>query len=276
MHVLHPAQLRAMGDYVEILHLLAEHDFPFLLRNYHGQSLADLFFAAVNPRDVHLEHLRVIISRLKPHTYDLSYLGTEFGEGEFNVSCNTERQLHCQRDMDTLLTQCRGPIPFFALHSGLGIRTNVCDMARLVRELERDGSSALIHIVNEWPNSDDKRQLSRIIRGLVRAGAEVRMRDKNGDTALAITARRGLRPAVLALLSLKANPNTRDYQGIGMLSQATKCLLRSQKQHSGKQYARILSCMALLIDYSAKESPTVYDEWFSHAITRKQKIDAVL
>jgi len=102
------------------------------------------------------------------------------------------------------------------------------------------------------------------VEGLFKLGAEVDMRDRNGDMALAMAARRGLRPAVATLLRLGANPNTRCYRGNSILSRTSKYLMRAKKEDSGRQYAMILSCISLLSDFDAKENPTVYDEWELH------------
>ena len=136
-------------------------------------------------------------------------------------------------------------------------------MSDIVKEVDVNGDSALIYIVKAWREKHDERQLAHIIEGLVTAGAEIPMRDRWGDTALAIAARRGLRPAVKTLLSRGANPNTRNYQGRGILSQATECLRRAKYEEKGNRYARILSCVTLLTDYGAKEEPSAYDEFMS-------------
>lgn len=56
------------------------------------------------------------------------------------------------------------------------------------------------------------------------------MRDRNGDTALAIAAFRGLRPCVVTLLRSVAMPNSRNYRGIGIITTATKQMKQSKKE----------------------------------------------
>jgi hypothetical protein len=142
-------------------------------------------------------------------------------------------------------------------------------LVKLVEEMEKSGDSSLIQLVKNWPESGGASQLGLVIYAIFRCGAEVNLRDRNGDTALAIAAKRGLRPAVFWLMGLSANPNSRDYQGNGILSQATKCLLRTQTDT--KQYAGILSCIAELTGCGAKANPTVYDEWFVTRFNNRAK-----
>jgi len=152
---------------------------------------------------------------------------------------------------------------------GRKILTQKQDLVKLAEEIEKSGDSSLIHLVKNWPEDGGESQLGLIIKAIFQCGAEVDLRDRNGDTALAIAAKRGLRPAVLCLIELDANPNSRDYQENGILSQATKCLLRTQTDT--KRYAGILSCIALLTDFGAKANPTVYDEWVAARFYKRAK-----
>jgi ankyrin repeat protein len=164
--------------------------------------------------------------------------------------------------MDNLLAQCRELVPQKNIWGGESVRKTLTkrpDLVKLVEEIEKSGDSSVIFLVKNWPRTDSASQLQEVVLGVFKCGAELSVRDRNGDTALAIAAKRGLRPMVLRLLGLNANPNSRDYQGNGILSQATKCLL--QTQTDTKRYAGVLSCMALLTDHGAKANPTAYDEW---------------
>jgi len=91
-------------------------------------------------------------------------------------------------------------------------------------------------------------------------GAQIHMRDRNGDTALAIAAVRGFRPAATTLLAAGANVHSRDFSGLGILGQTFKVLNRAKKEDE-KLYAKVLSCFVLLTDSNAIEEPTELDEW---------------
>jgi hypothetical protein len=94
--------------------------------------------------------------------------------------------------------------------------------------------------------------------------ANIGMRDERGYTVLALAARHGVRDIVLQLLHRGANPNTRSYQGTGVLAHTVVHLSRAQKTQDDRLYARILSCLVVLTDHGAKPKPSVYDEFSVH------------
>ncbi|PMD52876.1 uncharacterized protein K444DRAFT_487666, partial [Hyaloscypha bicolor E] len=93
--------------------------------------------------------------------------------------------------------------------------------------------------------------------GLVQ-NANIGMRDERGYTVLALAARHGFRDIVLQLLHRGANPNTRSYQGTGVLAHTVVHLSRAQKTQDDRLYARILSCLVVLTDHGAKPKPSAY------------------
>jgi len=60
-------------------------------------------------------------------------------------------------------------------------------------------------------------------------GAQIHMRDRRGETALAIAAQRGLRPAVKTLIELGASIHTTNYRGTSILSNARKTMRRAKE-----------------------------------------------
>jgi ankyrin repeat protein len=96
--------------------------------------------------------------------------------------------------------------------------------------------------------------------GLVQ-NANISMRDERGYPVLALAARYGFRDLVLQLLHRGANPNSRSYQGTGVLSHAVAHLAQATKMEDDRLYARILSCVVALIDHGAKPKPSAYDEF---------------
>jgi ankyrin repeat protein len=260
MHILHPERLRDAEQYAELLQMLAELEFPFSQRDYHGQTLAEIFFTAIDPRQIPLVDLRVIISHLFSRI-DLLGGSEEFWEQLLkNTDDTKEGRSKRAIELAAVLAQYRKPLPSFRSANFWFRRP---EMTNIVKEVDVNGDSALIYIVKAWREEHDECQLAHIIEGLVTSGAEISMRDRWGDTALAVAARRGLRPAAKALLACGANPNTRNYRGRGILSQTTEYLRRAKFEEEGSRYARILSCVTLLTDYGAMEEPSAYDEFLS-------------
>lgn len=272
MHVLNSVQLNDTKEFISMLEFLAKQDFPLLRRNRHGQSLADIYFTDVSPKEIPLENLNAIVSYLKPDTYGLETPKPELDEKVYNADYNIENQRQRRLNMDIFLARCREFAPqtnTWRSKVRWKILTQRQDLVNLAEEIEKSGDSSLIHLVKNWPEDGGESQLGLIIKAIFQCGDEVDMRDRNGNTALAIAAKRGLRPAVLCLIELNANPNSRDYQEIGILSQVTKCLLRTQTDT--KRYAGILGCIALLTDCGAKANPTAYDEWVAARFYERAK-----
>jgi len=103
--------------------------------------------------------------------------------------------------------------------------------------------------------------LHKMVTKLISMGAVVDMRDRKGYTALAIAVIRGRRPCVKTLLDAGASPNSRSYDGKGIISQALSRMHDAKRENKDAAYARILSCVNLLVDYEAKLEPTERDEW---------------
>jgi ankyrin repeat protein len=128
--------------------------------------------------------------------------------------------------------------------------------------LERDsnGDTHLISVLKKWPKAS---LVSSYLKQLIQH-SDIHMRDCHGYTALAIAARRGLRDAVSLLLERGANPNTRSVQKKSLLDHVLGYLKRTRKESSEENdilYARILSCMVLLIDNGATVNVTELDDY---------------
>ena len=108
--------------------------------------------------------------------------------------------------------------------------------------------------------------LRKYVKCMLKFGAEIHIRDRKGDTALAIAARLGIHSVVTLLLEEGANVHSRDYLGAGILSQTEGSLDRATGD--GKLWAMIWSCRITLIDAGAKEEPTDQDEWMLPLSTR--------
>jgi hypothetical protein len=101
--------------------------------------------------------------------------------------------------------------------------------------------------------------LRKYVKRMLKLGAEIHIRDRNGDTALAIAARLGFHSVVTLLLEEGANVHSRDYLGVGILSQTERTMYLAAGDE--KLWAMIWSCRITLIDAGAKEKPTEQDEW---------------
>jgi len=103
---------------------------------------------------------------------------------------------------------------------------------------------------------------------LLSLGVDINMRDRYGNTALAIAAIRGLRACVAKLLILRTMPNSRDYRSNSIIAVANYRMRQVSKLNKNESYSRILSCVTLLADFGAKVEPNQYEEWLPSAFQR--------
>jgi ankyrin repeat protein len=135
--------------------------------------------------------------------------------------------------------------------------------------VDKNGDTLLNALLKAWnigPFLDlvPTEHLEDLVRKLLMNGVETReIRDRDGNTPLAVATRLGIRPAVMVLLETKANVHCRSYKGDGILTQARVALSEARLISDDKLYAEILSCMNLLIDAGAKPNPTERDEWLT-------------
>jgi ankyrin repeat protein len=139
-------------------------------------------------------------------------------------------------------------------------------LASLLKNWRNDsaGDTPLASLLKNWRNdSKDSKGLILLddINEMLKAGAVIEMRDRNGNTALAIAARRGFRSIVLLLLKAGANVHARNYHGIGILKQVEEAMARVADD--SRLWARKCSCYVALGDAGAISSPSSYDEWKS-------------
>jgi hypothetical protein len=69
--------------------------------------------------------------------------------------------------------------------------------------IDSNGDNPLSAILKNWPYEADELSLRTLVQLLLNTGAEIRMRDRQGDTALVIAARRGFRPGIQYVTQFK-------------------------------------------------------------------------
>ncbi|KAF4624598.1 hypothetical protein G7Y89_g13572 [Cudoniella acicularis] len=128
---------------------------------------------------------------------------------------------------------------------------------REYQDTRRVGETKLISTLNNWEKEPKNAiDLERLIEE-----SDIRIRNKQGHTALAIAAARGLGDAVTLLLKAGANPNTRSYHKTSVMDYALIHVLRAQKENKEELYGQILKCMSLLSDHGGKANVDVFDEY---------------
>ncbi|KAI1633820.1 hypothetical protein F4809DRAFT_565762 [Biscogniauxia mediterranea] len=110
---------------------------------------------------------------------------------------------------------------------------------------------------------EGKADLENMIRMLVRrGGANLEARNREGETALHIAARRGQKVALKELIDLGANPNVRNAQGLGVLAVIDEFWRHTERD--GGFGARLEVCRGLVTGRAQErvlQKPGVMEEW---------------
>jgi hypothetical protein len=252
--------------YQPLLKYLAALNFDFSCRDYHGQTPWHMLLENKSIRDENeLEKLGEAIELLKP---DLDLVDNFGFSIRFHILKKTNKDI-TRTQINTLLPAIETPQRKFVDFRHLLNEASDNWQTYVEEILDRNqvcwidinGDTALTALVKGWKQDFDELLLEDAIRDMVAKGAEVNMRDRVGNTALAIATRRGLRPAVTTLVDLGASIHSRDYQRIGILNQAQNSLVQAKDIEADNLYSMILSCIVFLADLGATIDTHAYREW---------------
>lgn len=141
------------------------------------------------------------------------------------------------------------------------------DSNSYMKRIDSDGDGPILSFIKKWNRATseacDCSVLVEVIERMVTGGAEVQQKDRQGDTALAVAAGRGMRQVVIFLIKKKANVNSRNNNKKAVLAQAQKHLFEAKDSDDEILHAAIWSCCMVLIDAGAKIEPTTQEEWIS-------------
>jgi hypothetical protein len=252
--------------YQPLLKYLAALNFDFSCRDYHGQTPWHMLLRDKSIRDENdLEKLGEAIEMLKPDLDLVDNFGLSI---RFYILKKTNKDI-TRTQINKLLPAIGTPQQNFVEFRHLLNEASDNWQTYVEEILDRNqvcwidinGDTALTALVKGWKQDFDELLLEDAIRDMVAKGAEVNMRDRVGNTALAIATRRGLRSAVTTLVDLGASIHSRDYQKIGILKQAQNSLAQAKDIEADKLYSMILSCIVFLADLGATIDTHAYREW---------------
>jgi ankyrin repeat protein len=280
LHLIRSVPLKDTAAYVFLLNYLASLNFPFTQRDHHGRTF--LHTLLEQPEDkisgITGDILRDICHIVKP---DLKAMDNR-GYTILRPSVSNLRW----RGFVTLSPPQHVPLPESLSPDNLAMpvahdwqekwtmpktgeigswlaKSNVSEPLTWI---DGNGDTVLNAILKLpcWNKPENELRLRDTVKELISLGAQLHMRDANGDTSLAIATKRGFRPALTVLLEAGANPNTRNYRGTAILSQATLAMLSAAKDNNERLDAMIQSCFTLLVDSGAKAEPTQLEEWLTY------------
>ncbi|CZR52604.1 uncharacterized protein PAC_02481 [Phialocephala subalpina] len=260
--------LGALPEWISFLYYLDGLGFPFSARDFHGRTTLHTLVDRQMPKKLTPELLRALLEVVKISKPKLDAVD--------NLGATISNHLYASRSADLRLTAIAESLTPKGSSTTL-VTTFIgsflkCqhDFARWIKWIAETDTYSWIDSAGDTPLhaltktiriDEDASVIGDMIAKLSDAGTSIHMRDRNGETALTVAARRGLRPAVTILVQMGASVHCRDYLGVSILLRARRHLRYAKLQGNDKAYAMILSCMTWLIDMGAVKHPIGLQEW---------------
>jgi ankyrin repeat protein len=124
---------------------------------------------------------------------------------------------------------------------------------------DKNGNTPLMAFIIHTRVEEKDELITRVLQRLLKAGANLHWRNRNGETALHIAVKLGRREATTFLLQQNANIHARIGSGKGVLALGQEFCRKARDDVT--LYAQIELCMSLAIDAGAVSAPTVLQEW---------------
>ncbi|KUJ08778.1 ankyrin [Mollisia scopiformis] len=281
LHTLfHSITIRDLLAWTDLLIYLEKLSFPFSAQDYHGRTVMHVLFDSdyrklkkLPSKQVHA--LFEAVKIMKPRLDIMDNLGHTISDYLYDPPPN--HMLPGGKAKATSITDINFIGSLSKLQHNLESWTDWLGNTGTYSWLDSDGNTPLHALIKTFPAADNETVLEGIIRKLSRAGTCIHMRDRTGETALAIAVRRGFRPVITTLVDLGASIHCRDYVGTGVLVRARKHLRKALKKEDMKLYSRILSVVTLLVDLGAVKYP-IGVEWAvpSSLLARRPRLGHIL
>jgi len=130
------------------------------------------------------------------------------------------------------------------------------------------GDNPMLAVLKFWKRDTSMEWLFTAVERMIQIGDVIHMRDRDGNTPLAIAAQRGFRTGVTLLIANGAIVHCRNYRGIEVLKQMEQPLATAKMTGDISLWSGIWSCQIALVDAGAIIDPTDQDEWMDAASRR--------
>lgn len=254
----------AVGNIIRVLELMSSADRPSQT-NSHQNTFGETFLHVLRLRENHFAEYEKILRKA-------SNLGFPFGIVDHGGRSIHDRLNELLERWNISQVKLDIVLSILGIEEKLTCRNGELQLSestiswRMHRESHRE-ETTLVSTLNAW--SKEKRsnpELESLIKD-----SNIHIRDKRGYTPLALASALGLWGAVLLLLELGSNPNTRSYHQTSLMENTALYLARAQREDNNVLYASILRCMSILSDHGGKAIVTVHDEYQLPSKTDKLK-----
>jgi len=281
LHLLCQTGLRTATDnldFINIIRRLSNNKFPLMLPDFHGRTpLHNLFQHVDILKNFHVHLLSEILSIMNPQLNAVDNSGISIRSLLDVCISRRDKSNEDIRSAVRLSYEQSLYSPQYRFQLELGSLSAADDLKPWFEKICQSTGPAWIDTLGDTPltgllksqlfaNQNDN-SMRGIVESMVTAGVEIHMRDRNGNTALAISARRGFRSVVDLLLERGSNVHCRNYRGVGILGQTMESM--GQAFGNDRLWAMIYNCHMALVDAGATEDPADQDEWMVPASERQ-------
>ncbi|KAJ6439455.1 ankyrin repeat protein [Purpureocillium lavendulum] len=140
--------------------------------------------------------------------------------------------------------------------------TGLLDAKVDVNQYDGNGNTPLMVFAAELPEDNDYKTGPQIIDEMIKRGADIRARNRAGETALHIAVRCGRKLAMKSLVTHGANVYAKDSEGRSVLDVADIKMMNA-RDDDPSEYAHYEACRAWLSSLKglAVQTPMISDEW---------------
>lgn len=274
LHILCQKGLHTIQDATSFLGILSELEkmgFPFSTPDYHGRTILHHLFQYTDDFIIDIDRLSRLFRIVKPDLNVYDNTGSSVAKCIRVYSSKAPAQYHEQL-LEITAPWCR-PTSSHGAHraekfSRLDNPLNywlekICQkssLRELVKWIDSAGDTALTALLKSSPMDDGSlSKIGDVVQKMVDWGAPLNARDRNGDTALAIAARRGFLSVVNLLVRAGASLQNRNYRGVSILKQAEESMALAVNNQ--RLWSLIYCCHMAMTDFGAKLDPTDQQEW---------------
>jgi ankyrin repeat protein len=262
-----PRTLKDTDDFLLLLKDLSKVGFPFLRQDCHGRTILHVLLQHSYNYVYDVLVLRQMFWIINPNlnSRDNSGLSIKDHLEAPRVLYSKESWLQLAALIAPYCTSFSDSIHFHQIENrseaeiDLGNFLKESSFPYCLTWIDSAGDTPLASLLKNWRIDSNDTILWDAVNQMLKSGAVIELRDRNGDTALAIAARRGFRSIVLLLLEAGANVHARSYRGVGILKQIEEAM--ALVADDSRLWARTCSCYVALGDTAAISSPSDNDEW---------------